>query len=196
MNRLKSFRVFFFLAILLASLIVVLLREHRPSFLRPGLKLNTYVSSADGSVTVVDLISLRAIAKVAIGSGIADMREHSERPEIWGVSSNGGYVWVLDAASNSVSARIPVGPFPLSIDFSPTGDRAYTTSANSDQLIAIDCASRSILGKAKTGAEPVQARATPDNKTILVVNRRAATLGIHDAATLQQRVAVGVIPEP
>src|SRR6516165_53517 len=140
MNRLKSFRVFLLLAILLVSLIVLLLREHRPSFLHPGLKLNAYVSSADGSVTVVDLVSLRAIAKVFVGPGIADMREHAKRPEIWGVSSNGGYIWILDAASNNVAARIPVGPFPLSVDFSPAGDRAYTTSANSDQLIAIDCA--------------------------------------------------------
>jgi YVTN family beta-propeller protein len=85
---------------------------------------------------------------------------------------------------------------PLSIDFSPTNDRAFTTSAASDQLLAIDCDSRSVIGRARTGSEPVQARITDDNKTILVVNRRSSTLSIHDAATLQLRASVNVIPQP
>jgi YVTN family beta-propeller protein len=196
MNRLKSFRVYFVLSVLLALLIVILLREHRPSFLRPDLHLNAYISTADGSVTILDLANLRILQKIAVGSGIADMREHAKRPEIWGVCSTDGYLWVLDGRTSQISWRIPVGPLPFSLDFSPAGDRVYTTSSASDQLLAIDVSSRSIIGRAKTGAEPVQARATADKKFILVVNRRAATLGIHDAATLQQRAAVSVIPQP
>jgi YVTN family beta-propeller protein len=89
-----------------------------------------------------------------------------------------------------------VGGLPYSIEFSAKGDRAYTTSSAADQLIAIDCVTRAIIGRAKTGAQPVQVRITPDNKFLLVVNSRAATLGIHDAATLQQRAEIPVIPNP
>jgi YVTN family beta-propeller protein len=197
MNRFRNFRVYFVLLILLVSLTVVLLRDHRPSFLRPGLHLNAYVgSSSEGTVTVIDLPGLRAVGRITVGPGIADMREHSTRPEIWGVSSVGGYVWVIDTRSNQVFAHIGVGALPYSLEFSPKGDRAYTTASGNDMLFAIDCATRSVIGRAKTGQQPVQVRSTLDNKTLLVVNRRGATLGIHNAATLQERTEVPVIPNP
>jgi len=60
MNRPRNFRVFFLLAILLIVGIAELWREHLPSFLRPGLRLYAYVSTADGTVTVVDLVRLAA----------------------------------------------------------------------------------------------------------------------------------------
>ncbi len=196
MSRPRNFRVYFLSIILLLFAAILLLREHHPSFLRPGLHLNAYVSTDDGSITVVDLIRLRATTKVYAGPDLAEILEHPRRAEIWGVSSAGGYVWVLDARRNQISSRIPVGALPYSLDFSAKGDRAYTTSSATDQLIAIDCASRAIIGRAKTGEQPVRVRITPDNKTLLVVNFRAATLGIHDAATLQQRAEVPVIADP
>ena len=54
----RHFRAYFVLAVLFGAGVILLLREHRPSFLRPGLRLNAYVSTADGSVTVVDLVKL------------------------------------------------------------------------------------------------------------------------------------------
>src|SRR5208283_5673856 len=196
MPRAKNFRVYFILAILVVFGITLLLREHRPSFLRPGLHLNAYVSTEDGSITVVDLIGLRAVGKIYVGPAPGEILEHPKRDEVWGVSSVGGYVWVLDTRSNQIAARIAVGGLPGSIEFSAKGDRAYTTSSAANQLIAIDCASRAIIGRAKTGAQPVRVRITHDNKTLLVVNFRAATLTIHDAATLQQRAEVPVVAEP
>jgi DNA-binding beta-propeller fold protein YncE len=189
-------RALFLSLLLLFGAIVLLAREHRPSFLRPGLHLNAYVSTADGSVTVVDLVKLAAISRVTVGAGLSGMREHPTRPEIWGASSPGGYLWVLDARVNQVSARIPVGSLPYALDFSADGRRAYTTSSGSDTLLSIDCARRAIVARAHTGREPVLARVTPDGKTILVLNRRDASLGIHDAATLAQRGSVPVVSQP
>jgi YVTN family beta-propeller protein len=147
MNRPRNFRVFFLLGVLLIAGIVQLLREHRPSFLRPGLRLCAYVSTADGSVTVLDLVKLAAVARINIGKGLSGMREHPTRAEVWGVSSADGVVWVINTRVNQVTARIPVGPLPYAIDFSPDGSRLYTTSAGSDTLVAIDCQSRNVLGR-------------------------------------------------
>ena len=195
MSHSKNFRVYFVLAVLLGAATVVLLREHRPSFLRPNLHMYAYASTADGSVAVIDLVNLHAFAKIPVGPAISDLREHAHRDEIWGVSSTGGFLFVLDAPTNQVT-RIPVGPSPLSIDFSPSGDRIYTTSAGADQLIVVDAASRQIYGRAHTDSEPVQARLTPDARNIAVVNRRASTLTIHDARTLQLLNSIPVIPQP
>ena len=200
MDRAKNFRAYFLFAVLAVSGLIVLLREHRPSFLRPDLHLSAYVTTADGNITVVDLVKLKAVARIPVGPGLSGMREHPARPEIFGVSTVGGYVWVLDPRADhftgQVTARIAVGPLPYALDFSPDGNRLYTTASGSNTLVAIDVKSRAVVGRAATGSEPVLARVTPDGKTVLVVNRRDGTLGIHDAATLALHGSVSVIPQP
>src|SRR6266576_1151342 len=194
MNRPKNFRVYSLMVALAIGGIVLLLREHRPSFLRPDLHLSAYVTTADGNVTVVDLVKLKAVARIAVGPGLSGMREHPTRPEIFGLSSTGGYVWILDPLANhftgQVTARIAVGPLPYALDFSPEGNRSYTTASGNNTLLAIDVKSRAVVGRAMTGREPVLAHVTPDGKTVLVVNRRDSSLGIHDATTLMLRRSV------
>src|ERR1700686_3358889 len=112
MNRPHNFRVYFLLGVLLIVGVVQLLREHRPSFLRPGLRLCAYVSTADGSVTVIDLVKLAAAARIPIGQGLSGMREHPTRAEVWGVSSAGGYLWGIKAAGTQVTGPISVGAVP------------------------------------------------------------------------------------
>jgi YVTN family beta-propeller protein len=200
MDRAKNFRAYFLLVVLGISGLIVLLREHRPSFLRPDLHLSAYVTTADGNVTVVDLVKLKAVARIPVGPGLSAIREHPTRPEIFGVSTTGGYVWVLDPRANhsagQVAARIDVGPLPYELDFSPDGNRMYTTASGNNTLVAIDVKSRGVVGRKATGSEPVLARVAPDGKTVLVVNRRDGTLGIHDAATLAQSGSVSVVPQP
>jgi YVTN family beta-propeller protein len=200
MDRAKNFRACFLLVVLGISGLIVLLREHRPSFLRPDLHLSAYVTTADGNVTVVDLVKLKAVARIPVGPGLSGMREHPTQPEIFGLSTIGGYVWILDPRANhfagQVTARIAVGPLPYELDFSPDGNRVYTTASGNNTLVAIDVRSRGVAGRAATGGEPVLPRVTPDGKTVLVVNRRDGTLGIHDAATLAQRGSVSVVPQP
>src|SRR5213078_3718661 len=132
MNGPKNFRLYFLLAALAIGGIVLLLREHRPSFLRPDLHLSAYVSTADGNVTVVDLVKLKTVRRIAVGPGLSGMREHPTQPEIFGVSTAGGYLWILDPRANhsagQVTARITVGPLPYALDFSPDGNRVYTTA--------------------------------------------------------------------
>jgi len=86
MNRPSKFRILFLFAILFVAAVLVIAREHRPSFLRPGLRLYAYVSTADHSVSVVDLVKLATVAHVPVGGDISSMREHPTRAEVWGVS--------------------------------------------------------------------------------------------------------------
>ncbi len=200
MKRPRNFRVYFVVAALAIAGVVVLLREHRPSFLRPDLHLSAYVTTADGNVTVVDLVKLQAVARISVGPGLSGMREHPTRAEIYGVSSTGGYVWILDPRANhftgQVAARIAVGPLPYALDFSPDGNRIYTTASGNNTLLAVDVKSRAIVARAPTGREPVLAHVTPDGKTVLVVNRLDGSLGIHDATTLALRGSVSVVAQP
>src|SRR5882672_3858811 len=100
MYRPKNFRVSFLLAALAVGGIVLLLREDGPSFLRPRVPRSAYVTTADGNVTLVDLVKLKPVARIPVGPALSGMREHPTRPEVFGVSTTGGYVWILDPRIN------------------------------------------------------------------------------------------------
>src|SRR5580704_1077839 len=149
-RRRKNPRVIVLTVGLLAGALALLAREHRPSFLRPGLRLNAYITTADGNVSVVDLVRLRAVARIPVGPALSGLREHPARPEIWGVSTQDGYVFVLDTHPNQVIARIPVGPAPYALEFSPDGSIVYTTSSGSDRIVAINAETHAVVGSAPT----------------------------------------------
>lgn len=171
-------------------------RERRPTYLRPGVHLDAYVGNlADGTVTVVDLAKLAAIATVAVGPGPACLRAHPTRDEVWGVSGEGGYAWVLESATNRLT-RIPVGLQPVALDFSPDGRRAYVACAGSGTVVAIDCATRRVIARGRAGKHPSDIRATPNGKWLLVANREDATVTLLDAASLALRATLPVAPQP
>src|SRR5215475_14078744 len=165
MNRVSKFRVAFLLFVLSLSGLVVLLREHRPSFLRPDLHSMAYATTASGNLAVIDLVKNSTVARVSVGPDASELRAHPTQNEIWGVSPTGGYVWVLNAENNQLAAKITTNGAPYSLDFSPDGKFAYTTSASSGSLLAINSASKQIAARAATGAQPILARLTPDAKT-------------------------------
>src|SRR6266568_378882 len=170
MNRPRNFRVYFLLAALVITGLVVLLREHRPSFLRPGLRLYAYVTTADGNVTVVDLVKLKAFSRLYVGAGPSGMREHPMRAEILGVSSGGGYIWVLNTRANQITSRIPVGPLPYAIDFSLNGNRIFTTTSGNDTLLAIDAQTHTNLERA---GKPTDMLLKPDGGELYVISPEA-----------------------
>src|SRR5260370_18902730 len=106
MNRPKNFRAYFVVAALGIGGIVLLLREHRPSFLRPDLHLSAYVTTAAGNVTVADLVKLKAVARIPAGPGLSRRRDHPTRPEGFGVSSARGSLWTLDPRANHFTAQV------------------------------------------------------------------------------------------
>src|SRR5260221_4328071 len=184
MNRVSKFRAAFVLLALSVAGLVVVVREHRPSFLRPDLHSNAYVTTAGGLVAVVDLVKNSTIARVSVGPDASDLRAHPSLKEIWGVSPAGGYVWVLDASNNQLKTEISIGGSPYSIEFSRNAKLAYTTSMTDNFLLAIDCATKQVVARASTGSQPVAARVTPDGKSVLVVNHRDFTLAIPDSRKL------------
>jgi len=196
MNRVSNFRAAFSLFVLSLTGLIVLLREHRPSFLRPDLHSNAYVSTANGIVSVVDLVKNATVARINVGPDVGELRAHPSEDEIWGVSPRGGLEWVLKTTTNQIAAKIPLGGAAYTIDFSQDARLVYTTASSSNAVLAIDCSSKQIVKRANTGSQPVLARITPDGISVVVVNHGDATLGIHDAKTLISRVAVPVVPNP
>jgi len=195
--RTVNLRLVFVLLVLVAGAARQIAQEHRPSVLRPGLRLHAYVANTgDGTLTVVDLVGLAAVATVAVGPAPSGLRAHPTHDEIWGVSTAGGYAWVLDARTNRVAAQIPVGAAPFALDFSPDGSRAYIAASGAGSVVAIDCARRQVVARVQPGRRPWIARVTPDGRTVLVADRDQATLLLLNATTLATRARIPVLPQP
>ena len=114
MSRRLNYRLLITAILIIASATVEIVRERRPSFLRPGLRLYAFVGNAgDGTVSVVDLIRVSKIATIAVGPTPSGLRAHPKFNQIWGVSTDGGYVFVIDSATGQILAHIPVGQSPF-----------------------------------------------------------------------------------
>src|SRR5712675_2129157 len=152
MSRRLNYRLLFAIVLLVASATVEILRERRPSFLRPDLRLFAYVgNSRDATVSVVDLIRLGTIATIPVGPAPSGLRAHPKLDQVWGVSTEGGYAFVIDARAGRVLSRIPVGASPFATDFSPDGRFAYIAASGSSVLGAIDCRTDQVVARARTG---------------------------------------------
>ncbi len=174
-----------------------LAREHRPSVLRPGLRMYAYVANyGSGTVSVVDLISLNVVSTISVGPAPSGVRAHPTRKEIWGVSTESGHLWVIDAPSSRVAASIYVGASPFALDFSPDGKRAYVAASGSNSVVAVDCDRRQVVARAQVGRSPWVARLTPDGKSLLVPNRDDAALTVLNSADLAPLATIAVARGP
>jgi YVTN family beta-propeller protein len=192
-----NLRLFFLLAMLAWSVTCQLSKEHRPSLLNPGVKMHAYVTDvADGSVVVVDLVSLEVVARISVGGGPSGLRAHPTRPEVWGVSSANGHAWVIDTRSGQVVARIPLGAAPFAVEFSPDGTRAYVAASGSGSVVAIDCETRQVIARAQPGKRPWLARVAPDGKLLVVTLHGDDAVILLDAATLQSLATIPVASQP
>ena len=201
MNWRSHLRLAITLVLLAAAGTCEVMRERRPTMLRPGVHLYAYVANGgDGTVSVVDLVSLAPVETIAVGPGPASVLARPKTKEIWGVSAGGGYAWVIDAPTGRVD-RIPVCGDPVSLVFSPDGKRVYVACA-AGGVVAIDCATRQMVARehpAPHGGTSAVA-AAPNGKWVLAAATGAGCLiglqaKISDPvlATLMGFIAGGVI---
>jgi YVTN family beta-propeller protein len=185
------------LVLLAAAATCEVMRERRPTMLRPGVHLYAYVANhGDGTVTVIDLVGLAPVATISVGPQPLSIAAQPARKEIWGVSAGGGYAWVIDAPTGRVD-RIPVCGDPVSLVFSPDAKRVYVACA-AGGVVAIDCATRQVVARehpAPHGGTSAVA-AAPNGKWVLAANRAEASVSLLDAASLKPLDTLPAAPDP
>src|SRR5207302_9569872 len=94
-------------------------REYRPPVLKAGVRLYAYVAnSGDGSVSVVDLVALKAIATVPVGPDPSGLRALTPRKEIWGASTDGGFEGWIGAEGGRASSGWASGSLTATVALS------------------------------------------------------------------------------
>src|ERR1700676_486608 len=180
----RSGRLF---AVCMATLVVAGCRRHDFPQYPPNYRENAYITNgASNTVTVIDVVNVRLDRELPVGPNPVAVAPSPTRNEVYvvnsGVPGNMGFVSVINAENNAVAANIQVHRQPVSIDLDTAGDRAYVANAGSNTISVIDLKARREIATIGAGEEPVEARPSPDGKTVVVPNRRGNSVSLVDPA--------------
>ena len=174
-------------------------RDRFPSF-PANYREFAYVSNGTaGTVTVLDLVSLRQARTLQVGRQPTGLANYTYSNEIYSVNTGSDSVSVIDAETNRVITTIGVHRAPYFISVSPDGSRAYVANSGSNTVSVLDLRKRREIATIATGEGPGLARVSPDNRTVVVSNRVAGSISVYsvedsDKHPLQFREAFADCP--
>ena len=99
---------------------------HQRQTVAPGYHEYAYVTNGkSNSVSVLDLLQLRNVKTIAVGSGPTGIAASPTRNEIYVANADSNNISVIDAERNQVAAVIGVHRAPYYVSVSSDGKRAY-----------------------------------------------------------------------
>lgn len=169
-----------------------------------------FVADEDAhSVSVLDAVSFKRIAKVSVGRGPHNVQVSPDGKLAW-VTNNGegghgmgkggheamtsgGEVWAVDTDSHEVVAKVPVGKHPAHVVLGRDGSFAYVTNGGENTVSVVDTAARRVVATVPVGAYPHGIRDSPDGREAYVANLKGGTVSVIDTATNKEvaQIAVG-----
>jgi len=124
----------------------------------------------DGSVTVIDLLSHRVVATVAVGkhpSGGAVLPGDA----LYAVAVRGeNRIALMDTASATLvgEVRQGIGQSPFSVVLATDGKRAFVNNTASNDVSVIDLTQRKVITRIGVGETPIVMAVHPDGKSLWV----------------------------
>ena len=160
-----------------------------------------YVSNgASSTVSVIDLVYLRADRTLQVGIQPTGMAVNPKRDEVYvvnaGTAAGTGSVSVIDTEANRVVATIPVHKLPYFIDVDAAGERAYVANSGSNTVSVIDLSRRREIGVVGTGEQPGLARISRDMRSLVVTNRGGGSVSIFAVEPYASAEGAGATGQP
>ena len=180
-----------------------------------------YVANEDdGTVSVIDGTSLKAIRSIAVGKGAHNVQISPDGTRVW-VTNNGspstypdnsshkgmpkaehgsmaatGEVWAIDTATDTVVAKVGVGKHPAHVVLTNDGMFALVTNGGENTVSVVDTATLSGVETIPTGEFPHGIRVSPDGKQAYVANLKGGTVSVIDLESRKQvrQISVGKGP--
>lgn len=132
-------------------------------------------SSADDSITVIDLANGKTVATIATGDYPHGLRMSPDGKSIYVANVQDGTVSVISTEMLSEAARINVGTAPVQVGFTPDGKRVYVSLRDVNKVAVIDTQSRTVTARIDVGRAPIQVHVTPDGRFVYVANQGTET---------------------
>ncbi len=159
-----------------------------------------YIASEDsGEAVILDVVSGKQIAKVAVGG----------EPEGVGISPDGRFVYVtseehhqvsvIDTQSERVVKQFGVGQRPRQAAFTPDGARAYVTGETDGTVSVVDTSTHSVIHTIRLGGDlvrPMEVDIAPDGQWAFVTTGRGGTVVAIDVASHEPKRTVAVGQRP
>jgi DNA-binding beta-propeller fold protein YncE len=122
------------------------------------------LSSGSGRVAILDLGSLREIARLAGGTFPDGIAYDPAAGKIFVSDELGGAIQVIDARTDQIVARIDTGGEVGNVQYDPVSKRVYAPIQTKDQLAIIDPQSNQIVARYKLpgGRHPHGLAISPD----------------------------------
>ena len=196
-----SMRPFKPVVLALLAITVAGCKKHDFPDFPPNYREYAYITNgASGTVTVIDVVSVRVDREIAVGQNPVAIAANPSRNEVYVVNSGSagqaphGSISVINTENNTVAATIAVQRKPVSIDIDASGTLAYVANSGSNSISVVDLEARREVAIIGAGEEPVVARISPDGKTLLVANRAASSATVIDAKSRQVRAVFSECP--
>jgi YVTN family beta-propeller protein len=152
--------------------------------------------SSDPTVTVVDAIRGKVVARVAVGAGPHDFAFSASDRYAFVTNGGGGTVSVVDTSSLKVVSTVPAGPRPRSPSYAILADAVYVADTVDDAVIAIDARRLEVRARIPAGRGPNLLAAAPGGRHVMVVGPARDELVVLDTATNRVIHRVGLHSEP
>src|SRR5229473_3096582 len=194
MNRPKNFRVYFLLAVLAIGGIVLLLREHRPSFLRPDLHLSAYVTTPDGShiyttasgnntLLAIDTKSRAIVARAPTGREPVLAHVTPDGKSVLVVNRRDGSLGVHDATSLALRGSVSVITQPEDVVVLPDSSLAFVLSRSERRISVVDLRRGVLVTNLELAGKPTDMLLKPDGGELYVISPEAHGLQAINTAT-------------
>ncbi|MGI4827859.1 MAG: YncE family protein [Janthinobacterium lividum] len=154
-------------------------RNRFPSFAADYREFAYVSDGATGTVTILDLVNLRADHTIQVGRQPTGLAVNPVRNEVYAVNTGSDSVSVIDAETNRVTATIGVHRAPYFLSVAPDGKRGYVANSGSNSVTVLDLEKHHEIGTVAAGEAPGMARVAPDNRTVVVSNRKAGSISIY-----------------
>ena len=156
-----------------------------------GFRQFAYVAnSAGNTVTVLDLVYLRADRTLRVGENPSSIAVNAKRPEVYVLNRQAGApagsVSVIDTSSNEVVATIPVRRDPVALAVDPSGHRAFVANSAASSISVIDLETRRPLATVATAPGPTSALNSPDGRTVIVTLPQSGVVALFAAGDARQ----------
>src|SRR2546426_898917 len=197
MPRSKNHRILLLVVILLAAATTEVALEHRPSILRPGLRLCAYVAPG-ASATVVPFVS--------IPRQIAAHGRTGRRPWLARIPPDGKYLLVPNredgtlqvfyAASLLPAATIPVAAGPEQVAVLPDSSVAFVSAVASNQISVVDLRRFALLANLPVEGPPADLILKPDGGELYVTSPASNGMEVINTWTheVAQTLVLGAAP--
>lgn len=139
-----------------------------------------YVSDwSERRLTVVDPVSLRAVARIPVGEHPNQVIFHPKDSRLFVACASSNGVWVVDTKKGVVTETIftslfprsPEGSTPDALALSPDGETLFVANADNNCVAVVDVKNTdrsNVKGFIPTGWYPTAVAVTPDGKNLLI----------------------------